>query len=172
MKKVVLYACIPLLLIGISMWTVVYFGRNGIGDKDIVKEENNSGMLNIYGNDITKENVTIHYIENASYADLPFTEVLKGLEFNVEWVDNNTANISYKDKKYLLDLTAVSLTEVGDDDNLIFPPVGGPCTRIVLDRELILDSTTIKSAIEDMDKNIYIKFDHAKLIVYITQIKD
>ena len=99
------------------------------------------GLLKINGVDITKKNVMIH----SDYAMLPLTEVMKSLDMNVNWVDKNTAEITYKDKEYSLDLSKISLIEVGQKSNLILPPPGGNRYYKVLEKELILDSNTIKS---------------------------
>ena len=73
------------------------------------------GLLRINGIDITKENVMI----NSDYAELPLTEVMKNLDMKVNWVDDNTADITYKDNKYTLDLTKISLVEVEQYNNLL-----------------------------------------------------
>lgn len=170
MKKLTLYACVSLLAIGAVVCVVIYFGKSKLGaDKNIVEEVKN-GTLYIHGSEITQENVTIHYIENLSYADLPFTEVLKGLGFNIEWVDDNTADISYKDKKYVLDLTAVSFTEVGSNSNRFGVP-GSRMYYTISQKELILDSTTIQGALFLIGYDVFIDIDYDKSIVYITESK-
>lgn len=181
-KKIILFVTCAVLLLSIGLGgALIYFEKPKIM----------SGTLNVNGTDITSKNVTIRkekfsnpvlpfpnsFIVKISdlfskgyycYGDLPLTEVLKSLGMSVEWVDDNTANIKYEDKKYTLDLAKVSIVEVGTTHNLISAAPGGHRVYTVLDRELILDSNTIKGFMYEIRKKIDIHIDLDKLIVYIT----
>lgn len=135
--------------------------------KDLPK----AGTLKINGVEIAQENVRIY----PKYAELPLTKVMEGLGMKVDWVDSDTAEITYEDKKYILILSKVWLAEVGDKDNfnLIMPPPGGRRTYAVLEQELLLDCWTIHSAIFLMDDiNIDIHIDREEQTVYITKKND
>ena len=126
------------------------------------------GLLRINGIDITKENVMI----NSDYAELPLTEVMKNLNMKVNWVDDNTADITYKDNKYTLDLTKISLVEVEQYNNLLLPSPGGKRSYKVLKKELVLDSNTIKSAMFQIGVRIYIDINCKERIVSIIERTD
>lgn len=153
------------------------------------------GTLNVNGTDIISKNVSIRKQKFSNpvlprvrsfkvkikelfskeyyyYADLPLTEVLKSLGMSVEWVDGNTANVTYEDKKYVLNLTKVSMVEVGTTHNLIAPVPGSHRVHTVLDRELILDGLTIKLALQAMGVDINVTIDIDKSIVNITNRED
>ena len=184
-NKLILYlSCILVLTIGIGS-AFVYYGRSAT----------KNGMLNVNGTNITSINVTIRrekfsnpvlpfpnsFIVKISdffskgyyyHADLPLTEVLKSLGMNVEWVDDNTANVTFEDKKYVLDLAKVSIVEARTTYNLIYPVPGGRRVHTVLDRELILDGNTIKNALYEMGEKINIDIDYDKSIINITKRED
>lgn len=130
-----------------------------------------SGELIINGVAVTQENVVLH----SSYADLPLTEVMKSFNMEVNWIDENVAEITYEDKKYSLNLSEISLIEVEPDCtnyNLITPAPGGRRHYTVLEKELILDSVTIKCALYKMGINIYIDVDRKEQIVSIVEGTD
>ena len=119
------------------------------------------GLLKMDGVGISSENVMIH----RHHAELPLTEVMKSLGMNVYWIDRATAEITYKDKRYTLSLSEVSLTEDGQNANFLLPPPGGKRCYTVLERELILDSNTIKSALYQMGIKINIDINRKEQIV-------
>jgi len=123
------------------------------------------GTLKINGVEIAQENVMIY----SNYAELPLTKVMENLGMKVDWVDSDTAEITYEDKKYILTLSKVLLVEVGDKDNFnfIMPPPGGHQTYTVLEQELLLDSGTIKSAMFLMGRDVAIRINHEEQAVYI-----
>ena len=119
------------------------------------------GLLKMNGVNITSKNVMIH----RNYAELPLTEVMKNLGMNIYWIDRTTAEITYKDKLYTLNLSEVSLTEVGQNSNILLPPPGGNRCYTVLEKELILDSNTIKSTLYQMGIKINIDINRKEQIV-------
>ena len=121
------------------------------------------GVLKMNGVDITQENVRIH----SNYVELPLIEIMKSLGMRVEWVDKSTAEITYEEKKYILNLSKVSLIEVGENFNLLLPAPGGKRFYTVLEKELVLDSNTIKSAMYQMGVKINVDINRKERIVYI-----
>jgi len=81
------------IIVGVFMFT---WNRN----KEVPAPSQNGTLIINNGAEIT-ENVVIHFIENASYADLPFTEVMRGLGITVDWIDSDVAAIAYNDEKYI-----------------------------------------------------------------------
>ena len=154
MKKIIwLTACIFLILL---MGGSILFS---------FKDSSKCGLLNVNGVDITQENVMIR----SNYAELPLTEVMKSLNIKVDWVDESTADIIYKDKKYTFNLIEVSLIEVGEKTNLLLCPPGGNRFYTILEKELILDSNTIKGAMYQMGIKIDIDINRKEQIVYISE---
>jgi len=158
-KFIWLIALIPLLLIGGIL--LFLFGRPP------QSPPLQSGTLNVNGVDVTTENVMIR----PYYAELPLTEVLKGLGMNIDWLDNDTAKITYGDKTYILKLSEVSLSEVGNSGYNVLVPAPGSKDWFykVLDRELVFESNTIKSALSLMGIKIHIDIDSDGLIVSIVE---
>jgi len=129
----------------------------------LFKNSQKCGLLKTNGVDITQENVKIH----SNYAELPLTEVMKSLHMKINWVDKSTAEITYKDTKYILNLPKVSLIEAGQNANLLLPPPGGNRFYAILEKELILDSTTIKSTMYQMGIKINIDINCKEQIVNV-----
>lgn len=80
------------------------------------------------------------------YAELPLIEVIESLGVHVTWRDHNAADITFGEKRYLLNLAEVSFVEEGKRFNLVATPPGGHRFHKVLDKELILSSDTMGSA--------------------------
>lgn len=129
----------------------------------LFKDSPKCGLLKINGDEITKENVLIF----PNYAELPLTEIMKSLGMKVDWVDKSTAEITYKEKIYILNISKVSLIEVGQGSNLLLPPPGGKRYYRVIEKELIIDSNTIKSTMCQMGIKINIDINRKEEIVYI-----
>jgi hypothetical protein len=163
MKKGFLCSLILLLIGFSSVFLCVYIVKG----EDIAKSS--KGSLIINGEYITSENVNIYYKPDYSYSELPLVAVLKGLGANVEWISNVTAYISYNDVFFELDLLKISFNEKGDSFNYITPTPGGQMICEVLEKELLLDSNTIKSIVYLIGINIFYNIDHAESIVYITE---
>lgn len=125
------------------------------------------GLLKVNEVDITQENVMLYF----NYAELPITKLMESLGAKVDWVDNSIAEITYKEKAYTLNLATVSLIEVGQNFNLLLPPPGDNRVFKVLDKELVLDSNTIKSTLYQMGTKINVDINCKERIVYIFEIK-
>jgi len=126
-----------------------------------------SGKLVVNNGAPITENVVIHFIQYGDYADLPFTEVMKGLDMSVVWVASDTAEITHNDKKYILGLSEVTFVESGKSKNLIIIPPGTKATIRAIDRELILDSTTMQSVLYGIGVKVDIDIDVERHIVYV-----
>lgn len=108
---------------------------------------------------IATENVVIHEVLNheaASYSELPFTAVLKGMKYDIDWSDDYTAKVTKDDKKYILNLNEITFTKENDSENLIPLMLGGTNVRKISEKEIILDSATINYALKKMNENFYI----------------
>ena len=152
----------------IMWWTVCIFLILvlGISVLFIFKSIPKSGLLKINGVGITQENVTIHRWSH--YAELPLTEVMNSLGMEVSWIDNNVAKVTYKTKKYTLNTSEISLIEDGGFENLLNPPPGSQRSYTVLEKELILDSDTVRGAMYLIGIELWIHIDHKEQVVYIT----
>ena len=123
------------------------------------------GLLIINGKDVTEENVMIH--SGSYYAELPLTKVMNSLDIEVDWIDDDTADLTYNNKKYTLFLSDISLFEEGQDFNLLWPPPGGRRFYKILEKELVLDSNTIKSSLYQMGIKISIEINRKERTVNI-----
>lgn len=157
--KIPIFVFIILLIGGILMLKF-------IGDK---KSTTSNGILIVNGKYTITENITIHYIKNASYSNLPLIKIFKSLGAEIDWIDDNFADITFKGKKYLFNLSEISLIEVGSKINILDSVDGGRREHTVLERELILDSVTIKCATTIMGDMIDFRYDHEKSILYVTE---
>lgn len=137
----------------------------GVGGLLLLKDSHECGVLKINGSDVAQENVLIR----STYAELPLTQVMKNLDVKVEWINKTSAQITYEDKEYTLNLSEVSLVEVGATINLLLPPPGGNRYYKVLEKELVLDSNTIKSTLYQMGIKINVYIDRKDQIVCVTK---
>lgn len=140
------------------------------------------GTLYVNDSEITSENVILHHrLEHDSYSELPFTAVLEGLGYNVEWENDNKAYIIYNNYKYVLLLAdngyesilyTAGLTDAGNircNDNLIGLVCGGNAVYKSLEKELILSDNVLQVTLRDMGKIIKDKLDFDNNAVYITE---
>ena len=158
-KRMILFlTCgILALLIGVG-GTFMYIGKTA----------SKEGTLNVNGKSLINVNVKIR----RDYAELPFTEVLKGLGYNVEWLDGNTAFITYQDEKYVLNLAEVSLVKDGHNSNIIIPAPGSRGIKCeVLENELVIDSNSLYNIMYTI-KKVRISIDRDNFIVSVTEISD
>jgi len=160
-KFIWLIALIPLLLIGGIL--LFLFGRP---PQSPPLPPLQSGTLHVNGVSVSTENVMIR----PHYATLPLTEVLKGLGMDVDWLDNDTAEITYGDKTYILKPSKVSLIEVAGSENVLTLAPGSKnrfCQAV--DRELIVDGDTVLNALFLMGVKVYIYINSDELIVSVVE---
>lgn len=190
MKKRILIVTVGVILIFVTcffqgiitqrqLWDW-YLGRN-------VEKHVYDAVLYVEGKEITDENVCIWWEERCfpygppivKHADLPFTKVMESFGAEIEWRNDKIADITYNNKKYILDLNEVTLTESGDDLDLIPPICGGRTTHRAIYKELILDDNTLSWLLADLnngksylergyqDKKIYFEIDFEKCIIHL-----
>lgn len=157
MKKGLLlrFACVILLLICGVVCILLFSG--------VFK----SNTLFINGKGIYKENILILQ----GKAELPFVAILSSLGANVEWINNDSAKIKYKGEKYILDLKNKSfMREDGHSINYLNCPPGSTgyyCK--VANREVFIDSSTIREIMYFMGENIEVMVVQGTGMVYITE---
>lgn len=163
-KIIIIISCCLVLVIGI-VGAIIFFGKSK-------PEKDNAyvnGTLYVNGKKITNENVKIF----SNYVDLPLTEVMKGVGIDVDWVNDSTAEITCNGQKYILNLAEATLTEYGDDYNLIKPAPGSTSFHYkVLEKEVVTDENTIKCILFLMKNQIYTNIDRDNSKVYVTERKD
>ena len=150
-SKIILIICGVVLLIGVIV-TVLLLNLN----------RNKHYTLIVNGKEIAKDNVKVV----SGYAILPLTEVMKAFDMTVNWIDEKTAEVSYKDNTYLLNISDVTMCDSKTpDSNLLLTPPGGRKHYYVLGDELMLDSTTIQGAFFFMGTDIRVSIDKSEGIV-------
>ncbi len=174
MKKMIIFSSVLIVIVLFIFCGILYVKTHKYSLCMETSDEVCKGTLYIYGNEITNENVTIHYRKNySSYCELPLIEILNGLGCHLKWRDDNTALIVYGEKEYILDLSDISLMEIDSVTDLILPVDGGSLSNpVVLDNELILPDVMICNILDEMGINVYIDFDLSEPKVYITDKSD
>lgn len=105
-------------------------------------------------------------------AEVPFTAILKAYGFEVEWLDDQYASLTFKNKVYKLDLEKIEVIDQETGENmLVFAPGGEKASYTVAKRELYLDQTNTQwflILIDDMREGIFIEADKQALRVDVT----
>ena len=105
-------------------------------------------------------------------AEVPFTAILKAYGFEVEWLDDQYASLTFKDKVYKLDLEKIEVIDQETGENmLVFAPGGEKASYTVAKRELYLDQVNTKCflyLIDDIREGIFIEADKQALRVDVT----
>ena len=104
-------------------------------------------------------------------AIIPLVETAEMLGATVEWVDDNCANIVFGDKKYILDLTEQTLTnlEVKWQEYLQCAPPGHENGYIrFIDKEIMIDNIWGSEFFEDVF-NVRISIERSDMSVYIEE---
>ena len=156
-----LACCVLVLVVGIG-GAIMCFGKSE-RDPEIKIGVPHVGTLYVNSQRIATEHVVIY----TAYVELPLVKILEGLGFDVEWVDDNTADITYNDKKYVLNLSEASLVEDGKTGNYIIPAPGNRTFRCkAVEKDLILDGNTVFNILYFI-KRVNIRTDRNHLIVNI-----
>lgn len=172
MKKMSIYITIIAIIAVVVIGGIRYYNWNKLpqyykGGSTEINEK--IGTLYINGEKITSENVSICYRNDyPPYFNLPFIKILENMGFNIEWTNENNAQIIYNNKEYVLNISESSLLKKNEDINLIQQSPGSYMTYNILDKEVILDGETLINTLHNMDKDISFKLDFDKSIVYIT----
>ena len=132
-------------------------------------DQNSNYKLIVAGKDITNGNyLSVDNItDNSCDIHLPFTTIAKCYGSQVNWISNTVAEITIQADKYILDLSNVSLVKEGSSFNYLIPVPGSSVHSRVTDKELILDSVTLRSALSSMGINIQIRINHQDKTVTI-----
>ncbi len=122
-------------------------------------------------------NINVQNTTNLIYAkihfsdiELPLIEVLKRLDFNIEWRDDNIADLTYKNQKFVLDLLKVSLCKMESKSNYITSIKGGYIFCKIINKEIFVNSWVIQNIMYDIGEPVQINIDNENLIVTITDI--
>ena len=138
--------------------------------QNIPEDTNDSNYkLIVSGRDITRGNyLSINNItDNSCDIHLPFTSVAKCYGVQVKWTSNSVAEVTFQDRKYILDLSDISLVKEGSSFNCIIPAPGSSVHSQVMGKELILDSVTLRSVLSFMGLNVQIRINHQDKTVTI-----
>lgn len=170
-----------------SFFMIKLYKATHWGYFEYVIEYAKNGSLYINGEFVTDKNVLIYDVKQYYYKDifdsspedfkssaLPLTEIFKGLGFDVNWIDDNIAEISYEDKKYILNSEEFSIIGLQDEDNYnhIQDLYGGwGAGGTVLRRELILNQEHTQDTLFQMGIRNSIEIDYGKSIVNITIVE-
>lgn len=120
--------------------------------------------LIVNGIDITSE----HYVKiNEDYAELPFIAIMDTLGAEIVWQNENTANITYNSKNYILKTNDCSFMEVGGQVNFLSTPPGGTRHYKTVEGEFILDSVTTSGAFQLMKANTKININYTDKVITI-----
>ena len=101
------------------------------------------------------------------YVLLPFTAIMAQLGADVQWNSNQIAQIRCNGKTYTLNTQAVSLIEVGTDLNCIIPTPGDKLHAQAMDKELMLDHSTVKTVALMLGIPIIVDVDYQNETVVI-----
>lgn len=101
------------------------------------------------------------------YVLLPFTAIMTQLGADVQWNSNQIAQIRCNGKTYTLNTQAVSLIEVGTDLNCIIPTPGDKLHAQAMDKELMLDHSTVKTVALMLGIPIIVDVDYQNQTVVI-----
>ena len=101
------------------------------------------------------------------YVLLPFTAIMTQLGADVKWSSNEIAQIRFREKVYTLNTQAVSLIEVGTDLNCIIPTPGDKLHAQAMDKELMLDHSTVKTVALMLGIPIIVDVDYQNQTVVI-----
>jgi hypothetical protein len=156
-----LIGCILIIGMGcVFLYTGIFAAKN---------DKAQTGTLFVNGKEISNEEIKF----DNEYAELPLVKVLTGFGSNVEWLDNDTADIVYKGRKYSLNLKDNSLEEEENSFNLLMPPPGSTYYYCkAANREIFVDSHIIVVIMYIMGEKIDINIDYDNSIVYITERKE
>ena len=93
--------------------------------------------------------------------ELPFIAIIKEYGFNIDWDNDSIAKLFYNSKTYFFDLVKVEVTEEKGGKSILIPEPGSGRSYTIIDKELYLDYSTLKSfmSLIDEDINIIVNYD-------------
>ncbi len=166
MKKTlyVIMLVVIVLTIPFVVCSCGYDASPSADNSDLGENDTDTNLI-IDGKKISSKNISI--LEGDAH--LPLTEVLKGLGYDINWVNDNTANVTRDNAKYILTIDGeASLIIENNDFNLITPPPGTTTYYCkVIEKDVLLDSLTVECVLLFMNDSVRIKVDNENEIVYI-----
>lgn len=129
--------------------------------KEEISMENNC-ILVVKGEDITAKTY-VHLYEEAHYAELPLVAIMNTLGATIEWKSDILSTILYEGKTYLLNIDECTLVVQGGSINILTTPPGGERHYRTMEKELIVDSVTIRGLFHIIGVTLSLDYD-SKLI--------
>lgn len=136
---------------------------------DLMEDKNiDDYKLIVDDKNITEGNKVIFH-KLPDYTLLPFTAVLETLGAEIEWTDEETAEVLFNGKNYIFVKKELSLIDIQDEYgiNLMDPLPGGILRTEISDDELLLDSTTFRWIIKEMGMDVLIDVDYKNHLVEV-----
>lgn len=128
-------------------------------------------MLTVLGVKLAQGNL-VKFQKDPKCTLVPFVAVVKALGADVEWKSNVEAEVSFKNQKFNLNILQPSFKRMGMDFNCIIVAPGGK--KIVfetLEKELLLDTIALKTAVLGMGVSLKIDADANEENVEISLVK-
>lgn len=123
------------------------------------------GDLVVNGEIVCQNNIDIY---KNNVAHIPLVKVMQAMGFDVQWENDNVANINGYGKTLVLNVSQMSLIDVDSSHNLITPAPGSRnyyCQAA--SKDIIIDDNTVKSIMTLLGIDIRIDTNLSKSIVYI-----
>lgn len=137
MKKFFL-TLILILLVGLCVLFSTILHNDQLADKYVV-------LI------INEKSTTSRARINKNAIELPLIEVIQGLGYPINCVDDNVLNIVVNNKLFTLEKESLTLMESGDTMNLLISPPGNSFFSCVLmDDDIWLDNITLKGVLYTM----------------------
>lgn len=181
MKKTVCIVVLLLALLGIgACGRHVNYGKVYQNGKPMVARE---GTIFVNGEELKGEHALIYCKEGgiggclgtgfaieageAGYwagTELPFTAIVKAYGFEVTWLDETRAELTFQDRIFHLDLEEMDVNL----DTLFGPIAGAYKTYTIAERELFLDCNSISVFFDKIDTKMRYEIDTRGLRVDVT----
>ena len=185
MKKAVCFVVLLLALLGVgACGRHVNYGKVYQNGKPMEARE---GTIFVNGEELKGEHALIYCKEGgiggclgtgfaieageAGYwagTELPFTAIVKANGFEVTWLDETRAELTFQDRIFHLDLEKIVVSDERGWDMLIGVP-GAYQTYTVAERELFLDCRSVEGFFEEIGEDVMrYKIDTRGLRVDVT----
>lgn len=118
---------------------------------------------------INEKSTTSHARTSKDFIELPFIEVLQGLGYTINCVDDNVSYIVVNNKLFTLEKDPVTLMERGGSMNLLISPPGNKFFSCELsDGDVWLDHVTLKGVLYTMGIFVDISYSSGDQLVTIS----
>ncbi len=129
------------------------------------------GKIFVNGVELSQEYALIYYdadkMENCN-TELPFTAILQCYGFEIEWMNDFHAKLTFNERSFELDLERITVIEEGAKESILLPAPGGRRTYTVAHKELYLDSSTTRSFMSLIDEDLMSRTDYENFTVSVT----